>query len=317
MLYKLTVSDDAFRRLEPVPFLDFPALGKSEKDLEALLATQLLDVLFEDAALMPISQERPMQPEADIYALKRDGSMVIFELKRGLAGAEEKYRAYCEDNSASLADAHREAFNLERPLLPSEFNVKQQFMVVGNAANDSLVNAVDYWKRQGLSVDFLPYRIYLIDGQHYFEFFALPYDRHENPSTIKGVLFDTNRTYGENAVWEMMENNRVAAYGDVKHFVDYLNVKDLVFFSHKGFGIVAAAEVVGPVKNEGPDERYRDVRFLTPVAERSVGITKWMPFNQVSSVTGKSFFWARTIKVPYLGRQEAEHLLTELNNVLR
>ena len=337
MLYKLNIADDRSKDLEPLPFLDFADLGKIEKDLEVLLATHLLDVLFEDAALMPIFQERQMQSEADLYALNRGGDLVIFELKRGFAGADamlqvlryaqdagqwtfsilqEKYRTYCGINASSLADAHRDAFNLERPLLPSEFNTKQKFVIVGNAANDSLINAVDYWKQRGLSVDFLPYRIYTINGEKYFEFFALPYDRHQNPSSAKGVLFDTNRSYDEDAIWEMMEKNRVAAYGDIKHVVDYLNLKDIVFFSHKWVGIVAAAVVIGPSKDDGPEERYRDVKFLTPVSTKSGGINKFMPFSQVTSVTGKSFFWARTIKVPYLSREESQVLLTELKKTL-
>ena len=225
MLYRLT-KDEGPTHIEPLSFLDFSNLAQMEKDLEQLLAKYLLEVLFEDAALMPIFQERPIQAEADLYALNRQGNLIIFELKRGLAGSdamlqalrygqdagqwtfntlEEKYRKYCDVPSASLAEAHREAFGLERPLLPFEFNTKQRLMIIGNAANDSLITAVDYWKRQGLSVEFLPYRIYSIREEHYFEFFALPYDRHQNPSAIKGVLFDTNRSYNEESVWEMME----------------------------------------------------------------------------------------------------------------
>jgi hypothetical protein len=323
MLYKLLMTNSAFGDLEPLPFLNFSDLGKLEKDLEIILAKHLLDVLFEDAALMPIFQERAMQAEADLYALNRDGDLIIFELKRGFAGAdamlqalrygqdagqwtfnnlEEQYKTYDPINTVSLAEAHKEAFNLERPLLPSEFNRRQHFVIVGNAANDALINAVDYWKRQDLSVDFLPYRVYNIANQYYFEFFALPYDRHQNPSTIKGVLFDTNRSYDEDSIWEMMERSRVAAYGDIKYVVESLKPRDIVFFSHKWTGIVAAAEVLGQVKDEGPDEKYRDVRFLTPIPKRAQGIVKYMPFSQVSQVTGKSFFWARTIKVPYLER---------------
>jgi hypothetical protein len=338
MLYRLLNIDSAVGNLEPLPFLDFSELGKLEKDLEGILAEHLLGVLFEDGALMPIFQERVMQAEADIYALNRDGDLIIFELKRGFAGAdamlqalryaqvagqwtfdklEEKYKKYYTGNTISLADAHMEAFNLECSLLPSEFNRRQRLIIVGNAANDELIDAVDYWKRQGLSADFLPYRIYRIDNQLYFEFFALPYDRHQNPSAVKGVLFDTNRSYDENSIWKMIEQSRVAAYGEIKYVVKYLNPKDIVFFSHKGMGIVAAAKVIGPVKDDGSDEKYRDVKFLTSIPTRDQGIQKWMPFNQVSQVTGKSFYWARTIKVPYLSREEAEHLLVELKKTLQ
>lgn len=87
--------------------------------------------------------------------------------------------------------------------------------------------------------------------------FALPYDRHINPASIKGVIFDTNRSFNEDSIWNMIEKNKVAAYGDAKHVVDYLNPKDIVFFSHKWVGIIGAAEVVGPAKDEGSEERVK------------------------------------------------------------
>jgi hypothetical protein len=341
MLYKLERDGDGLGTLDPLPFLDAADLQRREKHVENLLAEHLLDVLFEDAALLPIFQERSLQAEADLYALTRNGDMIIFELKRGVAGEDailqaigyaqqagrwpfselqRRYRKYLERTgmkSVPLQDAHKEAFQLEQPLLPTEFNRRQTIFVVGSAANESLVSAIDYWKGQGLSVEFLPYRIYNIGDDYYFEFFSFPYDRHRNPAAVKGVLFDTNRSYDEDAIWEMMEKARVAAYGNIKHVVEYLSPRDIVFFSHKWTGVVAAAEVVGPVKGDGPNEEYRDVRFLTPTPKKDAGTPKAMPFWQVSQVTGKGFFWARTIKVPYLSREEALSLLEELRKVLQ
>lgn len=65
------------------------------------------------------------------------------------------------------------------------------------------------------------------------------------------------------------------------------------------------------------DTLYRDVDFLTPITSRKDNIVSAMPFSEVSSKTGKSFFWARTIKVPYLTKSEALELVDELNNYLR
>jgi len=338
MLYKLKGIQGTWGDLDPMPFKDMSDLGSLEKNLENLLAAHLLDVLFEGAILMPIFQERALQAEADIYALNRDGELFIFELKRGTAGGdamlqalryaqsagrwtyaelERRYAMYKAGSSAiSLADAHRDAFNLDIPLLPSQFNRRQNLYIVGNAADEELMAAVDYWKRSGLSAEFLPYRIYEIAGDHYFEFFALPYDWHQNPATIKGVLFDTNHSYDEDSIWEMMEEKRVAAYGDVKEVVRRLNVRDIVFFSHRYVGLVAAGEVIGPVRQEGNDELYHDVRFLTPVPSRASGIQRYMPFSQVTQVTGKSFYWARTDKVPYLSREEANALVLSLKGIL-
>ncbi len=262
MLYKMSFLSNKTKSLEPLPFLGFTDLEKAEKDLEQLLSENLFEVLFEDGALMPIFRERSLQAEGDIYALDRNGCLVIFELKRGFAGddamlqvlrygqeagqwafnvLDSKYKVFCGKSDVSLAKDHQEAFNLDTALLSSEFNRHQHFVVIGNAANDSLISAVDYWRRQGLSVDFLPYRVYSIGNERYFEFFSLPYDIHQNPASIKGVIFDTNRTWDEDAVWEMMEKRRVSTYGDRKHVVDYLNPRDIIFYSHKWVGVIAAA----------------------------------------------------------------------------
>ena len=340
MLYLLAPSDEGLGTLEPLPFLDASDLQRTEKDLENLLATHLLDVLFEGAPLLPIFQERQLQSEADVYAINRDGDLVIFELKRGLAGEDavlqaigytqragrwvypeldRRYQTYLRTGgltAAELRDAHKDAFQLDIALEPTNFNRRQHLYVVGNAANEALIDAIDYWKSQGLSVEFLPYRIYDVGGARYFEFFSFPYDRHRNPSAVKGVLFDTNRSYNEDAVWDMMEKSRVAAYGDAKHVVQYLNRGDVVFFYHKWVGIVAAGEVRGPVREDGTEEQYREVRFLTAVPNRGTGFTRAMPASEITRISGHNFFWARTIKVPYLDRDEAQTLVAELNRVL-
>lgn len=332
MLYKLGSTNGKFDRLEPVSFKDFSSFRNLEKDLEELIASSILDILFEDAGLMPIFQERQYQAEADIYALNEKGELIIFELKRGSAGEgavhqalryaqdagqwtyaalQNKYEQYTGSNT-DLHLAHKEAFNLEHSLDAKELNKKQHLIIIGSAADDSLINAVDYWKHQGISIEFLPYRIYEIEGKKYFEFFALPYDKHKNPGDVKGVLFDTNRSWDEESIWYMLENDRVAAFGDAKRFVEYVYPGDIVFFSHKWAGIVAAGRVKkGSIRAPDDETLYRDVEFITPIPKKGQAI-KAMPFGKVSEITGKSIFWARTIKVPYLSRDEAENLAKEL-----
>lgn len=336
MLYKLGSSKGDFDTIEPVGFKDFSSFGKLEKDLEELIAKSILDVLFEDSSLMPIFQERQRQAEADIYALNEKGELIIFELKRGSAseGAlhqalryaqdagqwsystlQNKYQQYTGDNF-DLIRAHKEAFNLEHALDAKEINNKQHLFVIGSAADDTLLDAVDYWKRQGISIEFLPYRIYELGGDKYFEFFALPYDKHKNPTDTKGVLFDTNKSWDENSIWYMMENKCVAAFGESKRFVRYLHPGDIIFFSHIGAGLVCAAKVRnGDIKAPNENTLYRDVEFITPIPKKDEKI-KAMTFRKVSEITGKTFFWARTIKVPYLSKDESEILSKELNAYL-
>jgi hypothetical protein len=332
MLYKLGTNDGRFDMIEPVPFKDFSSFGNLEKDLEELIARNILDVLFEDARLMPIFQERQYQAEADIYALNEKGELTIFELKRSVAddGAVHQALRYAQDAGqwsyaeleakfqqykgaeTDLHLAHQEAFGLEHPLGKREINNSQHLVVIGSAADESLIYSVDYWQRQGISINFLPYRIYEFGGEKYFEFYALPYDLHKNPADAKGVLFDTNRSWDEESIWYMIENGCIAAFDDAKRFVEYVHPGDLVFFSHRGAGIVAAGRVKKGVIR-APNERtlYREVDFLTPVPKRGEEL-RAMPFARISEITGKSFYWARTIKVPYLSIDEAKALASEL-----
>ena len=336
MLYKLKSAEGRFFGIERMPFRDFASFGQREKDLEDLIAQNLLDDLFEEAGLMPVCQERQGQPVADIYAVNATGELTIFELKVGTAGAgavhqalgyaqdagqwshaelQERYRGYAGAES-DLAEAHREAFGLDRPLPAGAFNRRQHLVVIGSAADDGLINAVDYWRGQGISLDFLPYRVYELAGERYFEFFALPYDRHRNAADEKGVVFDTNRSWDEESIWYMMENGRVAAFGEAKRFVKYVNVGDIVFFSHRWTGVVAAAKVKpGSIRADGEETLYRDVEFITPVPQRGCAL-RAMPFGRVSEVTGRSFFWARTIKHPYLSKAEAVRLAEALRRHL-
>ena len=337
MLYKLirTAGQPILESMDFTDFSIFKDEGNREKDLENLLAVSLFEVLYEDARLLPIHQERSMQPEADIYAVNEKGDIVIFELKRGAAGdaavhqalryaqdagkwtygkIEEKFKKYSNQN-LSLNEAHQEAFDLELPLHKRDFNKNQHLIIIGSASDEALVNSVDYWQRQGISIQFLPYRIYEIEGKHYFEFFALPFDRHSNPRTIKGVLFDTNRAYNENSIWDMMEKKRVAAYGSSRGWVSVLNPNDIVFFSHKNYGLIAAARVKGklqkPNDTDEHGEWFYNVEFLTSVPTRDSPEIKAMPFSKVRDAVG-NFFWARIAKVPYLSKKQADDLLVEL-----
>jgi hypothetical protein len=335
MLYKIN-PHAATLQLQPLEFRDLASFGKLEKDLENLVASSLLETLFEDSSLMPIFQERPYQAEADIYALNAKGDVIIFELKRSDAGQdavhqalryaqvagqwtyaelEKKYQSY-SGSSRSLSADHKASFRLEHEVEPRAMNSRQHMLVIGSASDEELRGAVDYWKSRGLSIDFLPYRLYEISGDIYFEFFAPPYDNHQNPGLAKGVLFDTNATYDEESIWDMMKSSTIAAYGDAIRFIDYVNPGDIVFYSHKGVGIVAAARVKrGEIKTDGPSVRFRDVQMLTAAPSREAPLMG-IPFARVSEVTGKSFYWARTVKVPYLNRKEADQLLAELIAVL-
>lgn len=340
MLFKITKSgsDQESNSLEPVPFKDFAGLGM-EKGLEEMLARHLFHVLFEQDPLMPVFQQRQWQPEADILALTQTGDLVVLELKlraADKASLEQVFR-YAQDvgqwnysrldreykkyqpESAGLVSDHQANFGLAQPIKEEEFNQRQHIKIVGTGANDELVKAIEYWKEQGVSIDFLPYRVYELGATAYFEFFSPPHDRHRNPADQKGVLFDTNETYTncyENSIWYMMDNERVAAFGDAKTWVEVLNRGDRVFFYHRGWGVVAAATVIGDTKSDGDHTLFKDVRFLTRKPHKDDESMKAVPAHRVKDVTGTGFYFARTAKVPYLSRVQSDRLLEELRSVL-
>jgi hypothetical protein len=326
MLYKLKQTNSVFDSLEAMPFQSVPI----EKHLENLLAKNLLDVLYEGNELMPILQERPQQEEADIYALDKHGNLVIFELKRDNAGGGAVHQAlrYCEsaaqwryerlqeklckyaDKQINLQTEHQTNFNLEHPLETSAFNTQQRLIIVGSASDNDLIENVEYWKSRGLFLDFIPYRIYQIQKESYFEFFSLPFDRHSNPALTKGVIFDTNFSWDTDAIWYMCDKGRVAAFGDQMGIVHYLNKNDVVFLYHKNQGIVAAGRVAGEVKADGDETLYRELKWLTATPTKDN--LKAMAPSEIKAVLEHNFFWARTIKTPYLSKQESEKLLEAL-----
>lgn len=132
--------------------------------------------------------------------------------------------------------------------------------------------------------------------------------------------FDTCRGHFPDALRHMIDRRRVSAFGDRKDAVRSLSRNDTVFYSHARTGLVAAARVTGrEVKSDtyhGTAECYLDVEFLAPTPTQGDPVSRAVSFPRVGEITGKSFFWARILKVPYLTPDEADRLLVELKKAL-
>lgn len=331
MLYRY---DEQHKTLEALAFYDYAELKGKEKDLENLLAEHLGELYVEDGQLMPIFQERQWQAEPDLCALDRWGNLIIFELKRGVVSGDttiqvmrygqaygqkgygELNRIYQQysGNTQELGRAHADAFQLEVSLQEEQFNQHQKMVIVGCSSDRGLLENVDYWKAKGVDIDFLPYRFYRIAGEVYFDFFAKPYDDHINPRDGKGIMFDTNRSYHETAIWDMFAGEKVSAYGKAKRFVERFNKGDYVLYYHAGWGIVGAGRIKNDTAygDEKNDELYRKVELLTPAIAHEQEICCISPAEIKRLLNHKNFWWANTVKIPYLTVAEAEILIEAL-----
>ena len=250
MLYEI----DENKTLQPLEFYHVGDLNKNEKDLENLLVKNLEILFTEKNQLMPIFQERQRQEEPDLYAIDKYGNLVIFEFKKNNANENavnqimryaqkfgkmkytklnKNFKKFTENPDSDLQKSHQESFGLDEPLSIEKFNLHQKMYIIGNSLDLELIETIEYLKNKKVDIDFLPYRIYKINNKDYFEFFAKPYDYNQNIKDRKGIIFDTNKTYNSKAVFDMMKNDKISAYGDARKFIDYFKKNDYVFYYHK------------------------------------------------------------------------------------
>ena len=60
---------------------------------------------------------------------------------------------------------------------------------------------------------------------------------------------------------------------------------------------------------------YRELKWLTPKPTKDRAL-KFMPVWQIKEVTGRNFWWAKTMKAPFLNKDESANLLKELKKTL-
>jgi hypothetical protein len=68
-------------------------------------------------------------------------------------------------------------------------------------------------------------------------------------------------------------------------------------------------------EDKGADAMYCDLKWLSSMPVQGKPF-KFMPVWQIKKVTGRNFWWAKTMKAPFLNKDEAAHLLGELKKVL-
>jgi hypothetical protein len=316
MLYKL--NNQSKNNITPVQNTDFDQIGWTEKDLEGLISSNIKTIL-PDNQLMVIFQERQYQEEADIIAIDKNGILYIFELKRweshrenilqvlrygqkfgryNYYDLEEMYRTYSGDNAANLVEKHFEHFKsrIENKLDMSNFNQRQYFIVITNGVDKDTIEAIQYWKKQGIQIDYLPYKLYTIDKDTYFEFRTF---NPENDILYEGkrsiYFLNTNISWSETAYKEMLSENKAAAYGDRRYSIERIKSGDIILLYHTGCGIVAIGKAKGNIiKNEACEEYYIKVDYdwkIDPDNEKEKAIHAW----EINQKLGSSYSFRGTL----------------------
>lgn len=159
------------------------AQGWREKDLENYLRKNLIDLVSCD--LWVLGQSRPYQPEADLTALDGSGDLWLFELKKEstssdtllqIMGYSQRkaahtiedldvfYSEQIKKRTDSLVVEFCKHFGYDSPTAPQEWGDKigrvHHLVVIADGTDEETIQAVNHWQRQGLDIQFWPYRIY-------------------------------------------------------------------------------------------------------------------------------------------------------------
>ena len=261
MLYKLKKDD--IETSSRVDIKNPEEFGLIEKDIENFLSSHLDEFVSADQLLLLLGQERKGQPEADLFAIDKEGTLYLFELKRGKSSSEnllqvmrygQRFGRYTykeledlakrllniKDSSWCLAKKHKEYFELDEQLAETKFNRDQVFVLVTNDTDSDTISAINYWNEKGVRIECSPYRIYNIDKAPYIQFDTYNPDAEtlveENTDYF---IVNTNKTYDSDAWLDMLNNNKASAYGARKWTVWQISKSSLVYLYHTGVGVIA------------------------------------------------------------------------------
>lgn len=134
-------------------------------------------------------------------------------------------------------------------------------------------------------------------------------------SATKGIMLDTNLSYSETNEMEMLTQNRVCAYGDAERYIRSFKKGDYALFYSKGRGIIAIGEVTSEKPGQVETERglYHDVKMIVPADGDYDAIhSKYISAKEIKEILNRGFYFASTIKTPFLNRKQVDMLIDAL-----
>lgn len=129
----------------------------------------------------------------------------------------------------------------------------------------------------------------------------------------KGIMFDTNLSYSVTNEYEMLSQSKIAAYGDAKRYINSFSKGDYALFYSKGRGIIAIGKIISDTPTDVDDEKYHKVEMIVPQSfEGDTESLKSLSPAEIKMALNKNFYWASTIKTPFLSKAQSEILIKEL-----
>ena len=310
MLYQLDLEKQDYTKVRRVSLQE---IGWKEADLERLVSKHIQDFIHSND-LMTIFTERQGQEEPDILALDRSGDLYIFELKRWGAHQEnllqalrygqlfggsdchelgELYQIYTASDG-SLREAHRSYFDLEDPLPEADFNRRQHFVIMTNGLDQRTVEAILYWKKNGLLIDAIVYWVFEVGGNHYIEFQM--YSPVEGFLAYEGGCYILNTNYSHNPqhTEDMLRERKAAAYyPGWREKIQRLQKGDRVFLYQSGVGIIACGIASGKLEKRDCDGR-KDYEYYMRL-EKFQQLKKPLTASRMKEVTDQGLSFRQTL----------------------
>lgn len=311
MLYELTTKGNH----KKITRTSLSKIGWKEEDLEKMLLENIDDFISE-RTLMPIFKQRKRQEEPDIMAIDKIGNIYIFELKRWVSDTENLlqvlrygqlygssnyedlnliYNKYTNQDDFSLKENHCEYFGLDKSLREQDFNLEQNFVVVTNGMDQKSIEAIEYWRSQGLKIGGLIYWVYEIDEKSFIEIDRYMPDKNMLDYETNNYILNTNCSNDPKSHDEMINRKIAAAYvSGWKEKIDKLQDGDNVFLYKSGTGIVAVGQVEGKRKSEEWNGRKDDKYYVDLKDFKDISCNAISP-SEMKDIRGRGYSFRTTM----------------------
>lgn len=131
----------------------------------------------------------------------------------------------------------------------------------------------------------------------------------------KGIMFDTNKTYSSDDERTMLECRKISAFGNAKRYIKSFNQGDYVLYYSRGKGIIAIGKISSSKPIENGNELYHNVEPI--IFPEMIGQNENLPAispAEIKSILNRGFYFASTIKTPFISVDETEKLIVALKD---